>query len=220
MLYLKGLIMKKLALVTLALLSVGAQAATLSTSKNIKFLVIDGKDVRSSSWSPTENVELSDGKHQIVVRFDGEVKSGSKKTTIYTTQPYLFDLDIKAKDATIVLPRLTSLSQAQAYFNGDATWNLEYNDGVKETLDTVKLEGSGFGPFANMEKVVAQYNSDNGIVIENGYAVDLQKAAVKVDDKGKIEVTGDSLTQLKMWYAKASDKDKKAFKTWLTENDF
>ncbi|MGF1759405.1 DUF2057 domain-containing protein [Photobacterium sagamiensis] len=211
--------MKKLALASLALLSVGAQAATLSTSQNIKLLVVDGKKVESSYWSPTEHVELSEGKHQIVVQFDGEVKNGSKNT-VFTTRPYLFDLDVADKDATIVLPRLTTLSQAKAHFDRGADWSLEYADGFKEAIQYTELKGEGFGSFSDMEALVAKYNSKNGIVFEQGYAVDLEKVAVQVTEQGEVKITGDSLTQLKMWYTKASGKEKKAFKIWMAEHDF
>ncbi len=215
--------MKRFALLTslaiMTLATAGVQAATLSTSKNIELLVIDGKKVESSYWSPTESVELADGKHQVVIRFDGEVKNGSKNT-IYTTRPYLFDINVADKDAKIVLPTLTTLSQTKAYFDRGADWTLEYTDGTKEALKTVELKGDGFGSYSNMEELVAKYNSKHGIVFEQGYAVDLQEVAVKVDDEGKVQITGDSLTQLKMWYTKASAKEKKAFKIWAAEHDF
>lgn len=211
--------MKKLAWVSLALLSVGVQAATLSTSRNINLLVVDGKKVESSFWSPIEKVELSEGKHQIVVRFDGEVKNGSKDT-ILTTRPYLFDIDITDQDATIVLPRLTTLSQAKAHFDRGADWSLKYADGMTETIKYTELQGSGFAAYSDMEALVAEYNRNNGIVFEQGYAVDLEDVAVQVTEQGELKITGDSLTQLKMWYAKASDQEKKSFKIWMAEHDF
>ncbi|MDX1303207.1 DUF2057 domain-containing protein [Photobacterium sp.] len=211
--------MKKLTLAALFMLSASVHAATLSTSENIELLVVDGKKVLSSYWSPTKSIELTNGKHQIVVRFDGEVKNGSKGT-IFTTRPYLFDFNVADKDATIVLPNLTTLSQAKAHFERGADWSLEYADGMKETIKYTELQGAGFAAFSDMEALVADYNSQNGIVFEQGYAVDLEKVAVQVTEQGEVKITGDSLTQLKMWYTKASDKEKKAFKIWMAEHDF
>ncbi|MGF1724196.1 YccT family protein [Photobacterium nomapromontoriensis] len=200
--------------VGLLMLPLGLQAATLSMGDNIKLLVVDGKKVASSFWTETESVPLAAGKHQVVVQFDGEVKSGSK-TTIYTTQPYLFELDVPNEDATIVLPRLTSLSQAKAHFQRGPQWQLELANGAKTKLDYVVLEGNGFAAYRDMEALVAEYNRKQGITFEQGYAVDLEKTVVDVSDKGEVSITGDALAQLKLWYSKANVKEKVAFEQWM-----
>ncbi len=100
----------------MALFSATTQAATLSVADKIELLAIDGKEVQSQGWSTVDSVELSEGKHQVVVRFDGEVKRGSK-STIYTTRPYLFEIDLAKTDVEITLPRLTTESQAKAFLN-------------------------------------------------------------------------------------------------------
>ncbi|MGR2766714.1 YccT family protein [Photobacterium ganghwense] len=207
--------MKKwfLALGSLAL-PLAAQAGTLSTGENIKLLVVDGKKVESSFWSETSAVNLPAGKHQIVVRFDGEVKDGSK-TRIYTTRPYLFEMEVPTQNATITLPRLSTLSQAEAYFQRGPEWQLELAGGAKQPLEYVELQGKGFAAFSDMEALVAEYNREHGITFEEGYAVDLEKAAVEVSDKGEISITGDALVQLKLWYSKANADEKAAFEQWV-----
>lgn len=203
-----------------ALFSATTQAATLSVADKIQLLAVDGKEVKAQGWNTVDSVELSEGKHQVVVRFDGEVKRGSK-STIYTTRPYLFEIDLTKKDAEITLPRLTTESQAKAFFGRGAQWQLIINGGAVQPLDGVELQGEGFAAYSDIASLVAAYNSANGIVIEKGHAVDLQQVAVNVDNKtGKVAITGDALTQLKMWYTKASNNDKKAFKIWMAEKDF
>lgn len=61
-----------------SVLSLGAQAATLSVANYIELLVIDGKKVEQSGWNKAKEVELANGQHQVVVRFDGEVKRDQK----------------------------------------------------------------------------------------------------------------------------------------------
>ncbi|PSV17789.1 DUF2057 domain-containing protein [Photobacterium kishitanii] len=212
--------MKKKLWLLVALFSATTQAATLSVADKIELLAIDGKEVQSQGWSTVDSVELSEGKHQVVVRFDGEVKRGSK-STIYTTRPYLFEIDLAKTDVEITLPRLTTESQAKAFFERGAKWQLATAGGAVQPLVGIELQGEGFAAYSDIEALVAAYNSDNGIVIEKGNAVDLQQVAVSVDNKtGKVEITGDALTQLKMWYTKASNNDKKAFKIWMAEKDF
>ena len=212
--------MKKNLWLLMALFSVTAQAATLTVADKVKLLAVDGKEVKGQGWSEVESVELTDGKHQIVVRFDGEVKRGSK-STIYTTRPYLFDIDLADRNAEITLPRLTTESQAKAFFERGATWQLALENGVTKPLVGVELQGDGFAAYSDIEAVITAYNRDNGIVMEQGNAVDLQQISVNVDNEtGKVEITGDALIQLKMWYTKASKEDKKAFKIWMAEKDF
>ena len=210
--------MKKLVGLSLVLLSGGLQAATVSSSKNVELLVVDGKKVQSSFWSPTESVELQPGRHQIVVRFDGELKNGSKKT-MYTTRPYLFEMDVPDDDVTIILPRLTTLSQAKAHFTRGAEWQLELSDGTTSPLEYTPLEGKGIGAFKDMEELVADYNRQHGITFEQGYAVDLEKATVEVSEQGEVTISGDALAQLKLWYSKADAEEKAAFYQWAKAQD-
>ncbi|SMY33002.1 hypothetical protein PMAL9190_00815 [Photobacterium malacitanum] len=212
--------MKNTLWLLIALFSAATQAATLSVADKIELLAVDGKEVKAQGWNAVDSVELSAGKHQVVVRFDGEVKRGSK-STIFTSRPYLFEIDLAQKNAEITLPRLTAESQAKAFFERGAKWQLVVEGGALQALDGVELQGEGLAAYSDIEALVAAYNSDNGIVIEQGNAVDLQQVAVNVDNKtGKVEITGDALTQLKMWYTKASNSDKKAFKIWMAEKDF
>ncbi|MEJ2762700.1 DUF2057 domain-containing protein [Photobacterium sp. MCCC 1A19761] len=202
----------------LGLPAFGLQAATLSVGENIELLVVDGNAVESSFWSPTQSVELAPGKHQVVIRYDGELKNGSK-AAMFTTRPYMFELEVPSQDASIVIPNLKTLSQAKAHFERGPEWQLALADGSVKDLNYVELEGNGFGSFSNMEELVAAYNRMQGITFEQGYAVDLAKAAVEVSEQGEVSITGDALAQLKLWYSKADAREKAAFKAWAAEQD-
>ncbi|MCW8327596.1 DUF2057 domain-containing protein [Photobacterium sp. SDRW27] len=210
--------MNKLVIAGLLAMPLSLQAAVLSTGENIKLLVVDGKKVESSFWSPTESLDLAEGKHQVVVRYEGELKSGSK-TKMYTTRPYLFELDVPSEDATIVLPRLSTLTQAKAYFERNPEWMLELASGASRKLEYVELQGKGFAAFSDMEALVADYNRQQGITFEQGYAVDLKQAAVEVTQQGEVKITGDALAQLKLWYSKANAEEKAAFHQWTKAQD-
>ncbi|UTV28472.1 YccT family protein [Photobacterium atrarenae] len=194
------------------------QAATLTVGENIELLVVDGKEVESSFWSPTQSIELAPGKHQVVVRYDGELKNGSKNA-MYTTRPYLFELEVPVQDASIAIPRLTTLSQAKAHFERGPEWSLALADGSMKPLDYVELEGKGFGSFSKMEELVAAYNRRHGITFEQGYAVDLTQATLEVTEQGEVSLSGDALAQLKLWYSKADAEEKAAFKAWAAVQD-
>ncbi|MPS31984.1 MULTISPECIES: DUF2057 domain-containing protein [unclassified Salinivibrio] len=202
------------------LLAAGAaQAATITSARNIEFLVADGKEVTFESWAPQQSIELSEGTHQLVMRFDGEVKRGSKEV-IFTSRPYLFELTVDGRDATIgVSSRLRSQSQAKSYFSSGPQWQAEFENGDVMPLEAVELEGDGFGAYADMEALVAEYNRENGIIIDQGESKNLNDVLVEVDDQGKASIKGDALSQLKLWYTKASDQERKSFRRWIIDQD-
>nr|WP_152794873.1 MULTISPECIES: DUF2057 domain-containing protein [unclassified Salinivibrio] len=196
-----------------------AQAATITSARNIEFLVADGKEVTFESWAPQQSIELSEGTHQLVMRFDGEVKRGSKEV-IFTSRPYLFELTVDGRDATIgVSSRLRSQSQAKSYFSSGPQWQAEFENGDVMPLEAVELEGDGFGAYADMEALVAEYNRENGIIIDQGESKNLNDVLVEVDDQGKASIKGDALSQLKLWYTKASDQERKSFRRWIIDQD-
>ncbi|OOE46103.1 DUF2057 domain-containing protein [Salinivibrio kushneri] len=196
-----------------------AQAATITSARNIEFLVADGKEVTFESWAPQQSIELSEGTHQLVMRFDGEVKRGSKEV-IFTSRPYLFELTVDGRDATIgVSSRLRSQSQAKSYFSSGPQWQAEFENGDVMPLEAVELEGDGFGAYADMEALVAEYNRANGIIIDQGESKNLNDVLVEVDDQGQASIKGDALSQLKLWYTKASDQERKSFRRWIIDQD-
>ncbi|OOE48087.1 hypothetical protein BZG06_00490 [Salinivibrio kushneri] len=196
-----------------------AQAATITSARNIEFLVADGKEMTFESWAPQQSIELSEGTHQLVMRFDGEVKRGSKEV-IFTSRPYLFELTVDGRDATIgVDSRLRSQSQAKSYFSSGPQWQAEFDNGDVMPLEAVELEGDGFGAYADMEALVAEYNRANGIIIDKGESKNLNDVLVEVDDQGQASIKGDALSQLKLWYTKASDQERKSFRRWIIDQD-
>ena len=195
-------------------LPVAVQAGELAVGDDIELLVVDGKKVQTSFWSETDSVNLPAGKHQVVVRFDGELKDGSK-SRIYTTRPYLFELDVPEQDVEITLPRFSTMSQAKAHFQRGPQWTLNSADGTFQALEYVELHGNGLGAYSDMEGLVAEYNRQQGITFEEGYAVDLEATVVEVTEQGKVNITGEALAQLKLWYTKADAKEKAAFAEWV-----
>ncbi|OOE35926.1 hypothetical protein BZG05_03650 [Salinivibrio kushneri] len=193
-------------------------AAEITSARNIEFVVVDGEKVTFDNWSPTQTIELPDGNHQIVVRFEGEVKRGSRDL-VFTSRPYLFELNVDGRNTTIDIDtRLKTKVQAEHYFD-DAQWQAEFDNGDVMPLDAVELKGDGFAAYADMEALVAEYNRENGIIIDQGESKNLNDVLVEVDDQGKASIKGDALSQLKLWYTKASDQERKSFRRWIIDQD-
>ncbi|WP_394210556.1 DUF2057 family protein [Enterovibrio calviensis] len=209
----------KMLLVGFFALSGVAGAAEITAKNGIEFLVVNGKNVKKIADDGDKRLDLTPGRHQIVARYDDEVKRGSKNV-IFTSKPYVLDLDVSDDDLALVVPKFRIESQAAAFFR-KPVWEVEtVSTGNTEVVAGTLMTGSGFGSYRNMEKAVAEFNRQNGIVIEGGEAKDLEDVLVSVDEKGNVDIKGDTVTQLKLWYTKATNEEKKAFKRWMIEQDF
>ncbi|RXJ74965.1 DUF2057 domain-containing protein [Veronia nyctiphanis] len=194
-------------------------AGNLSASDGIKILAVDGKKAKFEHSLSEQLVSLADGKHQVVARFDDEVRDGSRKV-IFTSKPYVFEIIMSDDDLELTLPRLTTDSQARAHFSRGPKWALvnEKSD-EKILIDYERLPGIGFGGFGNIEKVIAEYNREKGIVLYSGQ-VSGSNDLVKLKHDAQISSQGnDTLRQLQLWYTKASDEERKAFKRWMIDVD-
>lgn len=207
--------MKKIFLIT-ALVSFSAQAIDVEVGDNIEFMVVNGQEV-GSRMAPAKNIDLPQGKHQLVVRYNASVKDGSRNK-FFTSRPYIFEADIQ--QATVInLPKMTRYSQVESHFHRGPKWTFEYQDGTSAPVSYDKLVGSGFSPYGDMEGLVAEYNQDKGISFTNNQFEKLTDVAVSVSDTGEVNITGDATTQLKLWYTKATAEERKAFKLWMVEQD-
>jgi uncharacterized protein YccT (UPF0319 family) len=197
----------------------GVQAATLTSDRSVEFMVVNGKEVEFERWSPQQSIELDAGTHQVVMRFEGEVKRGNKEV-VYTSRPYIFDIKVDSRNMTVGLDsRLSSQSQAASYFASGAKWQIEYENGEVTPIASTELEGDGFAAYADMEALVAQYNRANGIIIDQGETKNLNDVLVEVDNQGQVSIKGDAVTQLKLWFSKASDEERKAFRRWMIDQE-
>ncbi|AMG29747.1 DUF2057 domain-containing protein [Grimontia hollisae] len=211
--------LKGLVFALLCLFSGGALAGTLSAENGLELLLINGKDAKRYGDHADKVVVLSPGTYQIVARYDDEVKRGSR-STIFTSKPYVMEFEMGKEDVVLSIPKLKFESQATAFFR-EPIWELRNpTAGSVTVLASEKLTGSGFGSFGNMEKVIAEYNRENGIVFDGGKPQDLEDVLVSFEDDGRVSIKGDVLSQLKLWYTKATNEEKKSFKRWMVEQDF
>ena len=199
-----------------ALVSFSSQAIEVEVGENIEFMVANGKEV-GSLMAPAKTLDLPQGKHQLVVRYNASVKDGSRNK-FFTSRPYIFEADIQ--QATVInLPKMKRYSQVESHFQSGPKWTFEYQDGTSAPVSYDKLVGSGFSPYGDMEGLVAEYNKERGISFTNNQFEKLTDVAVSVSDTGEVNITGDATTQLKLWYTKATAEERKTFKLWMVEQD-
>ncbi|ODA35974.1 hypothetical protein A8L45_01845 [Veronia pacifica] len=166
-----------------------------------------------------QKVSLAKGTHQIVARFDDEVRDGSRKV-IFTSKPYVFQVDMSNEDLELNLPNFSTESQAKAHFNKGPNWILLNRNTRKEIpISFKRLPGIGFGGFGNIEKVIAEYNRNEGIVLFSDKISDSNDLVILQSDAQVPNQNNDTLVQLQLWYTKASDEERKAFKRWMIDID-
>ncbi|KMV30660.1 hypothetical protein AB733_10200 [Photobacterium swingsii] len=197
-----------------------AQANTLETEYGLSVLAINGVAVNSDNAIADNTYDIVEGKNQVVIRGEKMLRRGTK-TELFSTRPFIMSFDTK-DDVMIRFPEAASNYRAAEteFRNDEPKWSVMVGGTALSYQAEVLPGGGGFIPYSDIEELVANYNQDKGIALEQGKPTDMTKAAVVVNDAGEVTITGDSLAQLKLWYTKASAKEKKAFKIWMAEQEF
>ena len=183
-----------------------SHAATLVGKKSVEILAFDGQKYNIRLFED-KKLTLADGKHQIVARYS---KSFHKDGTI-TSKPYIFNIEV-AGDTTIAVKRFNSHSQAKNALEKGLTWIVK-NENKKQTIDNADiLQAEGFLPYSNIEKVIAQHNQNNGIMLPSVTGSLVQAGASATTNNAKVE-------QLIKAYNSADKQEQKAFRIWLIEQE-
>ncbi|MGF1705955.1 YccT family protein [Enterovibrio baiacu] len=211
--------MKKMLLaVAIVLFPFFSTATELDVGQRVELMVLNGEKVADKSATHI----LLEGKNQIVVRVYGSFRSGSDEELV-TSSPYIFTFDsIKNSDTiSLSLPsKINNLRKVEkALLSGEFGWVL-LEDGKNLSYSVDKLPGNGgFIPYSNIESLVSDYNKSKGISISSLGLEDLNETAVTVLESGEIEITGDPITQLKLWYTKATKEERKTFRKWMIDQE-
>lgn len=212
---------KKLLLALAVFGATSVQAATLTTDYEISVVAVNGQLITKEQKIDDTHIQLPDGNTQLIVEVDGLFKDG-KDSEFFSSKPYVITFD-SSQDAVLEMPKyVKSYKKVKSTFSGKTVpqWRLSSASGTEIAYTTELLPGKkGFLPYGDLEAVIASYNSSQGIIFEDNNAKDLEELTVSVDEKGKVDVKGDNLTQLKLWYTKASKKEKKAFRHWMLDQD-
>lgn len=211
--------MKKLlglvAVATLAFTSM-VSAATLKIAYEFSPYMLNGQEIKAG-----QEQQLQAGKNQLVVAYYAVLKDKSSRS-MFDSRPYVLTFKNPGSDVTLIAPRFRDHNQAERKFaNGQVEWLLQDANGRTFKVKAEELPSrGGFMPYANVPGLVADYNNKHGISFLGQDMEDLQDVAVKVAQDGSVKVTGDAVTQLKLWYTKASKIERKKFRMWMLEKDF
>jgi len=206
-----------LALILMACSVPTIQAATLELPSTLHLMAVNGQ--KENNKTVLEN--LPQGKQQIVFQFAKSLKNGSKMEH-FISKPYVLDLNISSSSDSYKLSHkhMRSYSVAETAFDsGRENWQLQKNGTKQADIPEVMLS-DGFLPYVDIEKSIRYHNSQKGILLTGDGMLDMTDAVVTVDEKtGKAEITGDAVTQLKLWYTKASKEEQKEFRRWMIDQE-
>ena len=199
----------KVAITLLAVLvSANVLAGDLKLVAGLDLMALDGKAFDGDPLRGSE-VHSLEGVHQVVFRYEASLKQGSI-TKLKQSTPVVAEIDFdKHSNYEITVPRMRSLSQADAYFRRNEPWKALV-DGKEVTLETEKLPGQGFMPYANIEKPLAAYNLGK----KNQWAPEgvTKLVATQLVDQGN---NGETLATFKLLYQNATDEQKAQIKQWI-----
>ncbi|AXN30949.1 DUF2057 family protein [Vibrio coralliilyticus] len=221
--------MKKIKPLFLAVLataiSLPSMALDLDLGSGISAEVLNGKTIKD------ENYELVKGDNQFVFEFNGKLKDGHKRE-YYSSRPYIVTLDLSTAEKLEVELLSTKLNKIERWVDKKQPIFQFKIDG-KTIADTQEMlpPAEGTFPYSNIPALVDTYNKERGLVFDSGKVVELKAELEKLEqsepfasgEKKTTTIAGvtetENTLQLKLWYSRASDEERKNFKRWMIEQD-
>lgn len=201
-------------------------AATITPTTGVSILYVNGQPAEDQ----LSKNQLNDGFNQLVVRMDKNMApAGASSSDVYTSRPYVLNIDDVHGDLKIDHPQARSKMEADKAFKSDQpNWLIEQDGKAIDYKQEVLKGKSGLFPYLGMEKLIAEHNQSRGIYFENGQLVDQPVAVqiatvsdkVAVSDKApQAEVITNNVEQLKAWYLQSSTEERKAFRRWMIDQE-
>ncbi|EEX31573.1 MULTISPECIES: DUF2057 family protein [Vibrio] len=221
--------MNKIKHIVLAVLatavSLPSLALDLDLDSGISAEVLNGKKVKD------ENYELVKGDNQFVFEFSGKLKDGHKRE-YYSSRPYIVTLDLENADVLkveLVSNRLSSIEKKVNKREPIFKFTID-GKAVNDSQEMLPPAEGAF-PYSNVPALVDTYNKERGLVFDSGKVVELKAELAKLEQSepiasGERKTTtiagvteSENTLQLKLWYLRASDEERKNFKRWMIEQD-
>lgn len=219
--------MNRILIILASFFSLSLSAATLSTSNGVSVLYINGQEAESKLGKN----DLTIGNNQVIIRMDKKLGRGGS-SEVFTSKPYVLNLNVTGEEITIAHPQARSLKEAEVAFQSDQPQWLIKQDGQVISYQQQVLEGkSGLFPYLGMDELVKTFNSERGISFNEDMNKGKTTASVQNQKISPVEVvdkmpnasqTANSLgnvEQLKSWYLKASTQERKEFRRWMIDQD-
>jgi uncharacterized protein YccT (UPF0319 family) len=188
-------------------------AATLAGERNVEILAVDGQKYSHGIFGKSDST-LPKGQHQIVVRYSNIFP----KDGILTSKPYIFNIQTDNDTTVAAVDIFNSYKRAKEALETGITWRVTSQNSSVMIKDADILSGEGFFPYSDIEKLIAKYNKDNGIILPSA-ADNLAAPTITTQDESSAHSNSAPIEQLIKVYNSASKADRKTFRIWLIEQD-
>ena len=188
-----------------------SHAAMLKGVNGVELLAIDGQKLKTGGMFSNKNYNLSDGQHQVVVKY---VKRVNEQSMVYS-RPTIFSINVVG-DTEIKVRNFGSVNQAESTVRKGLTWIVKNSKETIKVTDGEELFEEGVQIKPDIEKLIFEYNQKNNlvpfIVVDNSMPETPNTSAGNIKVKNKTQ-------QLITIYRVSSLEEKKAFRMWLLEQD-
>lgn len=228
-------------ILSFCVMALPVQAATFEVPRSFEIMYVDLEGARQ--FGNDFKVDVDEGQHQIVVRFNKLMRSGGD-TQAYQSEPIVLDLQFEKNDYFMVkAPYISTQKQAEAYvkapkftlFDERSGKDVDYQhqilpvkSGFQNTRDYVtEIERLT----AKSQPILGEAPVSAPVILTQNVALemmqfwynrsdDVTRKEMRIwiaDDLYKSKVSNIQLEMSQFWFNKADREAKKAFQTWLVE---
>jgi uncharacterized protein YccT (UPF0319 family) len=226
---------------SVCVMALPAQAATFEVPRSFEIMYVDLEGARQ--FGNDFKIEVDEGQHQIVVRFNKLLRSGGD-TQAYQSEPIVLDLQFEKNDYfTVKAPYISTQKQAEAYSKAP-TFTL-FDDRSGKEVDyqhQILPVKSGFQNTRDYVTEIERFTAKNQPIMDDAPVLapviltqnvalammqfwynrsdDATRKEMRIwiaDDLYKPKVSNIQLEMSQFWFNKADREAKKSFQAWLVE---
>lgn len=213
--------MNKWVLGALCLASVPNSFAGIELGNGVTLNTLNGEVIKE-----IEQVSLEAGENQLVLDYTGYLSERGKREFL-STVPYIVVIDAPINsdiEIDLISRKYAKVSglvdKEQPIF--DVTVNGNQVDALQEVLPPAK----GALPYGDIPELVRAYNQERGLVFDSGKIRSLKEELAAVQTGAVVDATvatdstvqeSENTLQLKLWYSRANEEERKAFQKWLVD---
>lgn len=197
-----------------------AQAIELNVASGIEVVMANNEVVEDNQ------VSFVEGENQLVIEFSGRLKDGAKRE-YFSSKPFLVTIDLSDPDdldISLISNKLSKVKNSQS--SSQPIFMIEADGSALKHEQFILPPGRNAFPYTDIPGLVQSYNQEHGLVFDSGKIRSLKEelAAVQTGAVVGSTVTTDSTVQesentlqLKLWYSRANEEERKAFQKWLVD---